>query len=120
MGRQATRALSGEELNLVIRTLRSSFKYIDKNGKKKEFRSNQRIATILLLQANLGLRIGDVLALRLNSIIKDGERYRLDIIEQKTGKKRVFTVPLEIHNYIRLYCYENNIKETAKIFPKVK
>ena len=30
---------------------------------------------------------------------------------------RAFTVSIEIYNYIRLYCYENNIKETVKIFP---
>lgn len=31
IGRQATRALSKEELNLIIKTLRSSFKYIIHN-----------------------------------------------------------------------------------------
>ena len=113
----ATRALSKEEFVLIIKTLRNGFKYFDKEKNEKLFKSNNRIATILLLQANLGLRIGDLLKLRLNNIIQDGERYRLDIVEQKTGKRRIFTVPMEIYNYIRLYCYENNISSTAEIFP---
>ena len=112
-----TRAISKEEFILIIKTLRYGFKYFDKEGKEKLFKSNNRIATILLLEANLGLRIGDLLRLRLNNIIQDGERYRLDMVEQKTGKRRIFTVPTEIYNYIRLYCYENNISPTAEIFP---
>ena len=106
-----TKALTTEEYKLIIDTLRSNFKYND-----KEFRANNRIATALVIQSNLGLRIGDVLALRLNDIVKDGDRYRLDIIEEKTGKQRTFTVQTEVYNYIKMYCLENNIKSTAKIF----
>ena len=50
-----------------------------KNG-DKEFRGNNRIATALVIQANLGLRIGDILNLRLQDIIRDGDRYRLNIM----------------------------------------
>ena len=69
-----------------------------------------------MIQSNLGLRIGDVLALRLKDIVRDGNRYRLDIIEDKTDKSRTFTVTNDIYNYIKMYCLENNIKSTAKIF----
>lgn len=106
-----TRALTTEEYKLIIDTMRSNFEY---DG--KEFRANNRIATALVIQSNLGLRIGDVLNLKLNDIIKDGDRYRLDITEEKTDKKRTFTVPIEVYNYIKMYCLENNIKPTAKIF----
>ena len=64
----------------------------------------------------MGLRIGDVLALKLSDIVKDGDRYRLDIVEEKTGKQRTFTVPVEVYNYIKMYCLENNIKATSRIF----
>ena len=111
MANMKTKALTTEEYKLIIDTLRSNFKYND-----KEFRANNRIATALVIQSNLGLRIGDVLALRLNDIVKDGDRYRLDIIEEKTGKQRTFTVQTEVYNYIKMYCLENNIKSTAKIF----
>ena len=111
MANMKTKALTTEEYKLIIDTLRSNFKYND-----KEFRANNRIATALVIQSNLGLRIGDVLGLRLKDIIKDGDRYRLDIIEEKTGKQRTFTVQTEVYNYIKMYCLENNIKPTAKIF----
>lgn len=111
MANMKTKALTTEEYKLIIDTLRSNFKYND-----KEFRANNRIATALVIQSNLGLRIGDVLALRLNDIVKDGDRYRLNIIEEKTEKQRTFTVPTEVYNYIKMYCLENNIKATAKIF----
>lgn len=80
-------------------------------------RPNNRIATILVLEANLGLRISDILTLRLCDIKKDGGRYRLDITEQKTGKKREFTVPAEIYSYIASYCIENEIGKADIIFP---
>ena len=46
---------------------------------------------------------------------------RGNVIDQiwliKKGKIKIFTVPIEIYNYIRLYCYENNISSTSEIFP---
>ena len=106
-----TRALTTEQYKLIIETLRSGFA----EG-NKVVRQNNRIATALVIQGNLGLRIGDVLGLSLNNIVKDGDRYRLDIVEDKTYKTRTFTVPGEIYNYIKMYCLENNIKPGAKIF----
>ena len=49
-------------------------------------RPNERIATALMLEANLGIRISGILKLRLADIVRDGDRYRLSIIEKKTGK----------------------------------
>lgn len=62
-------------------------------GMKQGFtgcRPNERIATALVVEGNLGLRISDILRLRLCDIVRDGVRYRLAIVEQKTGE-RVFT-----------------------------
>lgn len=122
-----TLALVMEDYENIIQTMRGGFIYEvddkknkkdkkDKNKTLKRFLPNNRIATILNLEANLGLRIGDIVKLRLNSFVKDGNRYRLDIIEEKTGKKREFTVPMEIYMYIQDYAYSNNIKSTAKLF----
>jgi integrase len=80
-------------------------------------RPNERIATALMLEANLGLRISDILKLRLQDIVKDGERYRLAITEQKTGKARIFTVPLALYQFIRCYCIDHDIPADAIIFP---
>lgn len=66
---------------------------------------------------NLGLRISDILRLHLADIVRDGDRFRLDIVEQKTGKHRVFTVPLVIQQYVENYCLRNGIKPTEQIFP---
>ena len=79
-------------------------------------RGNKRIATIEVLQACLGLRLGDVLQLRMSSFIKDGSRWRLDIMEQKTKKIRNFTVPVEIYSFIQQYAYDCKISKDAKLF----
>lgn len=54
--------------------------------------------------------------LRLSSIIRDGSRYSLDIVEQKTKKKREFTVLSDIYIYIQNYALENNISPVTKLF----
>lgn len=108
-----TRALTDEQYINIIRTLQNGF--VRRSG--NVFKPNKRVAAILVIEANLGLRISDVLRLRLYEIVRDGNRYRLDIIEQKTKKKRTFTVPIEIYSYIQEYALENNINPKARLFP---
>ncbi len=55
MANKKTRAIDKEEFNLIIETIRKGF--ILGN---KLIRLNTRIATALTLEANLGLRIGDI------------------------------------------------------------
>lgn len=107
-----TLALTQDQYYLIIDTIRKGF--TTREG--KEVKPNQRIATALVLEANLGLRISDIVSLRLSDIIRDGDRYRLDITEQKTGKTREFTVPAEIYNYILEYALDNKIGKQAKLF----
>lgn len=83
---------------------------------KRHVRPNNRIATIVVLEATLGLRLCDILDLRMDSFIRDGGRYRLDIVEKKTKKLRVFTVPLDVYSYIQDYALENEIGYNAKLF----
>ena len=106
-----TRALSIEEYELIIRTIRTGFRHND-----IEFKPNIRIATILIMQANLGIRIGDLLKLRPRDIIKEGKRYRLNIIEEKTGKSRTFTVPIEVCEHLISYYKTYKIKRNERIF----
>ncbi len=108
MANKMTVALTKEQYEEIIKTMLEG---------GSGFRPNQRIATALVLEANLGLRIEDILELRLKDIIKDGSRYRLDIYENKTGKKRTFTVPYEIYLYIENYCMKNGLSPAEKIFP---
>ena len=102
-----TLALTKEQYTEIIKTMKQGF---------YGFKPNNRIATALTLEANLGLRISDITNLKLDDIIKDGERYRLDIIEQKTQKTRTFTVPFQIYQYIENYCLKSNIKPNERIF----
>lgn len=102
-----TMALTKEQYTEIIGTMRTGF---------TGCRPNNRIATALILEANLGIRVSDILNLRLSDIIKDGDRYRLDIIEQKTSKKREFTVPIELYSYIQQYCLDNGVNPNDVIF----
>lgn len=108
MANKMTIALTEEQFQDIIKTMREG---------GSGFRPNDRIASCLVLEANLGLRIGDVLKLRMEDIVKDGARYRLDINEEKTGKKRVFTVPYPVYQFVRVYCMENHIGDGDIIFP---
>lgn len=103
-----TKALTEEQYKEIITYLKSGF---------MGCHPNEQIATALVLEANLGLRISDILKLRFCDIVRDGNRFRLEIVEQKTGKSRTFTVPLVIQQYIENYCLRNGIRRDERIFP---
>lgn len=112
MANKKTRAVSKEEFEIIISKIREGFSL----PSGEHFKPNKRIATALTLQANLGLRIGDVVKLRLSDIIYENGRYHLDIVEQKTGKLRIFTVPTEVYIYLQNYAIEKSIKPNQKLF----
>ena len=103
-----TTALTTEQYREIITTMKEG---------GAGFRPNERVATALVLEGNLGIRISDIVRLRLCDIVKDGNRYRLAITEQKTGKQRVFTVPLVIYQYMENYCLRNGIDRNTLMFP---
>ena len=103
-----TKTLTTEQYKEIIQTMKEGF---------CGCRPNERVATALTLEGNLGLRISDIVKLRLCDIVRDGERYRLEVIEQKTGKRRSFTVPLVIYQYIENYCLRNAIRADELLFP---
>ena len=103
-----TTALTTEQYTTIIETMKQGF---------TGFYPNERIATALVVEGNLGLRISDILRLRLCDIVRDGDRYRLAIVEQKTGKERAFTVPLVIQQYLENYALRNGIGRTEALFP---
>ena len=103
-----TTALTTEQYKEIITTMKEG---------GAGFRPNERIATALVLEGNLGLRISDIVRLRLSKIVNDGGRYRLAITEKKTGKQRVFTVPLVIYQYMEHYCLRNGIGRNELMFP---
>lgn len=107
-----TKALTEEQYYLIIKTIKEGFVTAD----NRQIYSNERISVLLTLQANLGLRIGDIVNLRLSDIVRDGNRYRLDIVEQKTQKSRMFTVPNEIFTFLQSYALEQGVKANQRLF----
>jgi len=110
-----TVALSAEDYREIITTIQNGFEY-EQDGKQKKFRANIQLATILQLEANTGMRIGDILNMTMASIVKDGNRRRLDITEQKTGKKREFTIPDGVYSFLNEYAMENGIAKDQPLF----
>ena len=106
-----TRAIDEDTYKLIISAIRKGFV---NNG--VVHKPNERIAAILVIEYNLGLRVGDILNLTMDSFVKEGNRYHLDIYEQKTGKYRNFTVPNEVYQFVRDYAYAHNIPLRAKLF----
>lgn len=113
MANKRTRAINREEFEKIIETIRTGF--ILPNGEC--VRPNVRIAAALILEANLGLRIGDIVRLRLADILFESGRYHLNIIEQKTEKLRTFTVPADIYIFLQRYAIQNGLKDTQRLFP---
>lgn len=107
-----TVALDKEQYTLIINTINQGF-----TDAGYVFKPNQRLATLLVIQANLGLRLSDILNLRICDIIKDAGRYRLDITEQKTNKQRTFTVVPELYTYMLEYATNHKISNQARLFP---
>ena len=112
----ATRVITVDEYTNIIKHISEGFKY-EEEGKTKKFRPNPRMAFALQLQANLGIRIGDVLSLTPNSFKSNGRGgYMIDIIEEKTRKPRKFDIPTDLYNRIQSYVTDNEINKDDLLF----
>ena len=107
MGAYVTLALDDNDYKELIQTIREG--YIDNDNICHK--PNNQVATILILEANLGCRIGDIIALKTDSIILEGGIWKLNITEQKTGKTRNFIVPKPVKAFIDKWTAENHITE---------
>lgn len=114
MGAYTTKAVNEETYKEMVRLARSGYIH---DG--IYHRPNNQLATILVLEANLGCRIGDIINLTTDSIIKDGDFWKLNIIEEKTNKKRSFIVPQALKSFIDNYTYEQSIYR-GKLFTVTK
>lgn len=101
-------ALTNEQYAEIIRTIKTG---------SSMFRANPRIAAVLTAEANLGMRVGDILKMKLSDIVCDGGRYRLNVTETKTGKKRTFSVPGELYKFFCDYAEKNHIGPQDLLFP---
>ena len=107
-----TRPLDKEEYEKFIETIMYGFEH---NGVIT--RPNPRICAICITIANTGLRLGDVLSLRLKDLVYEGGRYHFDIIEEKTNKHRNFTIAPEMINFLQAYALEEGIRPDRLLFP---
>ena len=107
----ATRPLEVGEYKKIIELLNNGFTYTE-GDKDKSFRPNQQIAIALTLQANLGLRIGDVLELKVSSFKGD----KLEIREDKTDKLQYRAINPSITNLVKDYAIDNNLSKQDKLF----
>ena len=105
------RIISKEEYDKIIDTIMYGFE--DRKGKCY---SNRQIGTFCVIQANSGLRCGDLLQLRLKDIVKENGRYHFNIVEQKTKKARTFTIAPEVYTYLQTYALENGIRPDSRLF----
>lgn len=94
-----TSCITNEQFNKIITILY--------NGEGK-IKPNKEMALILTITGNSGLRIGDCVKLTLNSFMKEGNDYRYNIIEEKTGKQRTTLIPNEIFEMIKIYAIKMN------------
>ena len=106
-----TRPLEKEEYKKIMELLESGFTYTEE-GKEKTFRPNQQIALALSLQANLGLRIGDVLSLKVSNF----KGNKLEVREDKTDKLQYREVNPTIVNIIKDYAIDNKLSKNDNIF----
>ena len=65
-----TVALTTEQYREIVQTMKSGF---------CGCRPNPRVAAALMLEGNLGIRVSDVVKLRLSDIVHDGERYAMSL-----------------------------------------
>jgi len=111
MGNFTTLATTPDQYNDIIKTIENGF--ITDDGVKH--RPNERVAFALRLEKATGCRISDIVKLTPNSFVKDGMNYRINITEQKTGKKRRFTVSQPLYDAIQDYCTKHSIQPDQRI-----
>ena len=100
-----TRPLELEEFEKIISLLNTGFYYNNQNNKKSYFRPQPNVALALSLQATLGLRISDILKLKVKHFQKD----KLELLEKKTNKLQYRAIDPRISEYIRDYALEHNL-----------
>lgn len=104
----ATRVLEISEYKQIIDLLLNGFTAKDNSIS----RPNKQIALILQLQSSLGLRIGDVLSLKVNSF-RNG---KMEIVEDKTDKLQYREINSNVYNHIKDYALDNKLSPSDKLF----
>lgn len=120
MANITTLALPDTDYRAIISTLEHGYDEAlkDDTGAVRGYivhRPNHRVAFALKLEYATGMRISDIIKLRMKDIVRDGDRYRLDLREQKTGKKRTFRISEKLYGCIDQYCADHDIASDRPI-----
>lgn len=110
---KATVAVTDEQYEAIVKLL---WEGSSPQGTGAYIRRQPDIAIALSTQANLGLRIGDIVNLTMDSFVSDGGRWRFNMRESKTKKVRTFTVPDPVYNMLAKHAKVNGIKPDEKLF----
>ena len=94
----ATRPIEIDEYKKIMELLHT--------GVEKRFRKNPKVALALMLEANLGLRISDILRLKIGNF----KGNMLEINEKKTGKLQYRPVNKNIIESINEHARKYNLK----------
>ena len=100
-----TRPLEIEEFNTILELLKNGFEYVGDDNKKHHFRPQPNVALAVSLEATLGLRISDILNLKVKNFKKD----TLEILEKKTNKLQYRKIDPKVSEYVRDYALEHNL-----------
>ena len=108
-----SRQITDEEYKTIINTIRNG--YVDLDGITRK--PNEQVADILVLEANLGCRINDIISLTTDNFVFDkGEMlWKINIIEQKTEKRRYLVIPNDIKKFIDKIAAKN-YSDGTKLF----
>lgn len=94
-----TRSIEIEEYRKVMKLLHKGFRY-NEDGQEKTFRKNERIALALMLEANLGLKITDILKLKVSNFkdnVLEHENKKTGEIQSRPINKHIIE---EVNEYI--------------------
>lgn len=110
---KGSKCLTDNEYNLIIKTLYSGYKVKNiETGRILRLKPNPRVAMILQTQATLGLRLQDVLKLKLNTF-KDE---KIEFKEIKTKEIQYRKIDPEFIHTLKNYAHANKIQDDENLF----
>lgn len=87
---------------------------------KKMLKDNPRDSLLFIMGINSGLRMQDLLQLKISHVLNIQIGDRVQVKELKTGKENIILVNQEIYSAIQLYLQSGEHKETDYLFKSRK
>lgn len=110
-GAMTTRPLEQDELINIIKLATEGFIY-EEGLSTKRFRPNKQVALALTLEANLGIRISDIMKLK----VKNFKGNKIETREKKTGKLQYRSINPNITSLIMEYAMDKGLRKDDDLF----